>query len=256
MHTRNLILPSVTLENIPFLWAKNDILIFFIDMNSYDSPGTEFLDNNEKENLEKLQTLYFKKRFIVSRTVLKHILCCLLNKESSLDISTYKDRHGEVRIFNHDDLHICISYSENIAAIAISRVKIGIDIEIKRPFELKKTLKYLHNTPFYSGKPVDDVGILKAWTLKEAYCKYSNIDMLSSLNKKPGLDNVSYFNFLLNGKYILSIVTEMGQHIFNLSYLDLSYLDLSYLDLSCLEKINSYQGEAVWKTTENLSKQE
>jgi 4'-phosphopantetheinyl transferase len=100
------------------------------------------------------------------------------------------------------------------------------------------------------------VGILKVWTLKEAYCKYSNIDMLSSLNKKPGLDNVSYFNFLLNGKYILSIVTEMGQHIFNLSYLDLSYLDLSYLDLSCLEKINSYQGEAVWKTTENLSKQE
>ncbi|WP_243466571.1 4'-phosphopantetheinyl transferase family protein [Methanosarcina mazei] len=162
---------------------------------------------------------------------MKHILCCLLNKESSLDISTYKDRHGEVRIFNHDDLHICISYSENIAAIAISRVKIGIDI----PFELKKTLKYLHNTPFYSGKPVDDVGILKVWTLKEAYCKYSNIDMLSSLNKKPGL---------------------MGQHIFNLSYLDLSYLDLSYLDLSCLEKINSYQGEAVWKTTENLSKQE
>ncbi len=81
-----------------------------------------------------------KKRFIVSRTVLKHILRCLLKLESILDISTYKDRYGEVHILNHEELHICISYSEDIVALAVSKTRVGIDIEAKRPLALKKIL--------------------------------------------------------------------------------------------------------------------
>lgn len=232
MHTENLILSSVHLENIPYLWVKNDILVFFIDMNNYDSSGTEFLNNIEKKDLEKLQTPYFKKRFIVSRIVLKHILCHLLKMESTLDISTYRDMYGEVRIFNHEDLHLCISYSENIVALAISKVKIGIDVEIKRQLELKNTLKYLHKTPLYSDKPVTDAVLLKAWTVKEAYCKFSNKSMLSSLNKEPDFDNASYFNFVLDDKYIFSIVTGLGQRDINISRLE----KIDLIKANCLTK--------------------
>lgn len=220
MHADNLILSSIPLENTPHLWEKNDILIFLIDLDNYDALSTENLNNTEKEYLEKLQTLYFKKRFIVSRTVLKHIICNILKMESILNISTYKDRYGEVHILDHEDLHICISYSENIVALAISNFKIGVDIENKRPLELKNTLKYLHKTPLYTGNSINDSDFLNIWTLKEAYCKFSNKSLFSFLNKEPDFNNASYFNFLLDNKYIFSIVTESGQHAISINYLE------------------------------------
>lgn len=220
MHADNLILSSIPLENTPHLWEKNDILIFLIDLDNYDALSTENLNNTEKEYLEKLQTLYFKKRFIVSRTVLKHIICNILKMESILNISTYKDRYGEGHILDHEDLHICISYSENIVALAISKFKIGVDIENKRPLELKNTLKYLHKTPLYTGNSINDSDFLNIWTLKEAYCKFSNKSLFSFLNKEPDFNNASYFNFLLDNKYIFSIVTESGQHAISINHLE------------------------------------
>jgi len=151
---------------------------------------------------------------------LKHILCNLLKMESILNISTYKDRYGEVHILDHEDLHICISYSENIIALAISKIKIGVDIEIKRPLKLKNTLKYLHKTPLYTGNSITDSGVLNIWTLKEAYCKFSNQSMLSFLNKEPDFNNALYFSFVLDDKYIFSIVTESCRHTISINHLE------------------------------------
>ncbi|WP_410507552.1 hypothetical protein RSJ42_12135 [Methanosarcina hadiensis] len=228
MRTENLILSSVILENIPCLWEKHDILIFFIDLDNYNALSAEYLSSIEKENLEKLQTSYFKKRFIVSRTVLKHILCTLLRLDSALSISTYKDRYGKVHITDHEDLCICISYSENIIALAVSKVKIGIDVETRRLLELKNTLKYLHNERIYSDKPVTlypdksvtDNDFLKTWTLKEAFSKFSNKSMFFFLNKEPDFNNASYSHFLLDEKYIFSIVVESDRHTISMSHLE------------------------------------
>src|SRR5690606_23815750 len=108
MCTENLItLTSVSLENITRLWEHNDVLIFLIDLDNYGIVGVESLNNDEKESLEKLKTKHSKKRYIVSRTVLKHILYHLLKKKSILDISTYKDEHGEVHVLDHEELDIC-----------------------------------------------------------------------------------------------------------------------------------------------------
>ena len=63
---------------MPDLWEQNDILILLIDLDSYSVFSTEYLDDTEKEDLDRLKTSYFKKRYIVSRTVLKSIvLHCL-----------------------------------------------------------------------------------------------------------------------------------------------------------------------------------
>jgi len=223
MYTENLMtLSSVPLENIPHLWEHNDVLIFLIDPDNYDTLSMEYLNNIEREYLEKLQTIYFKKRYIVSRTVLKHVLCHLFNKSSVQDISTYKDEFGEVHILNHKELHICISYSENIVTLAISKVKAGIDVEIKRPMALKNTLKYLQTSSSYTDKSISDrdVDILTIWTLKEAYCKFSNKTMLSILSKEPDFNNVFYSSYLLDNKYILSVITDSDPHTINISRLE------------------------------------
>ena len=224
MYTENLMtLSTVPLENIPHLWGQNDVLIFLIDLDSYDTLSVEFLNSIERGDLEKLQTIYFKKRYIVSRMVLKHILCIILNKSSALEISTYKDECGEVHILNHKEFHICISYSENVVTLAISKVEIGIDVEIKRPLALKNTLKFFQTTSSCADKLIVDTDILKTWTMKEAYCKFSNKTMFSILSKEPDFNNACYSNYVLDNKYIFSVITDS---------------DLRTINISRLEKIN------------------
>jgi 4'-phosphopantetheinyl transferase len=224
MYTENIaILSSVSLQDTSHLWKKNDILIFFVDMDNYDILSIDYLNNAEREHLERLQTKYFRKRFIVSRVVLKHILCHLLNIGSVKEISTYKDNFGEVHILNQEKLYICMSYSENITTLSISKVKIGIDIEIKRSLALKNTLKYLQLTSSYLDKSASDTDFLKAWTIKEAYCKFSNKSLLSILNKESQLNNACCSNYLFDNKYVFSIVADSDSY---------------NIDISSLEKIN------------------
>ncbi|AKB75507.1 hypothetical protein MSLAZ_2246 [Methanosarcina lacustris Z-7289] len=221
MYTENLMqLSAVPLENIPQLWKQNDILVFLIDLDNYDTLSTGCLNSIEKEHLEKLQTTDFKKRYIISRMVLKHILCHLLNKNSVLEISTYKDECGEVHILNHKELHICISYSENIVTLAISKVEVGIDVEIKRPLALKNTLKYLQITSSCPEKSASDSDILKIWTMREAYCKFSNKSMLSILSRGPDFNNACCSSYVLDNKYIFSVITDSGLHTINISSLE------------------------------------
>ena len=63
---------------MPDLWEQNDILILLIDLDSYSVLSTEYLDDTEKEDLDRFKTSYFKKRYIVSRIVLKYVLSCLI----------------------------------------------------------------------------------------------------------------------------------------------------------------------------------
>ena len=220
MYNENLKLPfPVSLEYIPYLWQQSDVLVFLVDLDSYDIFSTSYLNRIELESLERLQTSHFKKRYIISRTVLKHVLCNIINERSASEISTYKDDYGKVCIRNHNELCICISYTESIAALAISKVEVGIDIELERKLALKSTLKNLRTKPSLTDKPVSEADFLKIWTLKEAYSKFSNKNMYLIFNKELDLSGVSHSTYFLDNKYLLSVITQSDSHILNISRL-------------------------------------
>lgn len=220
MCNKNLTIPfTISLETIPYLWKQSDVLILLVDLDNYDTFNMDYLDRVEMEHFEGLQTSYFKKRYTVSRTVLKHILCSILNERSASDISTYKDGHGRVFIRNHNELYICISYTASAVALAVSKVEVGIDIEFGRTLNLKNTLKYLREKPSFMDEPVSETDLLNEWTLKEAYCKFSNKNMISNLNKDLDLSNVSHSSYILDNKYIFSVITRSDSHIISINRL-------------------------------------
>ncbi|MDA0524638.1 4'-phosphopantetheinyl transferase family protein [Methanococcoides alaskense] len=209
MDTKNLKIPStVSLEHILHFWEQNDILILIVDLNDYDTLNTDHLDDIEKEHLEILQTEYFKKRYITSRIVLKHILCSILKERTVSDISMYKDKYGKVHVHNHKEVHICISYTENIVTLAISKTEIGVDVELRKLRSLTNVSKYLHNPLLHADTYANGHDHLMIWTLKEAYCKFLNKSILSNLNKELYLDNICHLNYIINSKYILAVVTD------------------------------------------------
>jgi 4'-phosphopantetheinyl transferase len=219
MYIRYLNLPaSILLKDIPFLWEQNDILILLIDLDSY-TLSTRFLDENEKEDLNNLKTSYFRERYIVSRTVLKFVLHYLLEGLSIFKIGTYKDEYGRVHVRDHEELHICISYTGNIVSIAISKVNAGIDIELKKPLSTGKFFKYLNKQALETEGLENGFELLTLFTLKEAYCKFSNTSILSCLNKELDLSNLFSSSYFLNERYILSIITDERPCAINISFL-------------------------------------
>lgn len=210
---------SVSLEYIPYLWQQSDVLIFLVDLDNYDTFNTSYLNRIELEYFEKLQTSHFKKRYIISRTVLKHILLNVANERSASEISTYKNEYGKVCIRNHNEMYICISYTESIAVLAISKVEVGIDIELVRKLALKSTLENLRMKPSLMDEPVSEIALLKIWTLKEAYSKFSNKSMHLIFNKELDLSSVSHSTYVLDNKYILSVITHSDSHIIDINHL-------------------------------------
>jgi|ERR1035437_113186 4'-phosphopantetheinyl transferase len=230
MFIRYLNLPfQISLKKISHLWEQNDIIILLVDLDNYNVLSTEYLDETEKEEMDIFKTNYFKKRYIVSRKVLKYIICCLFNEQSISSISTYKDEYGKVHVRDHEELHICLSYTGNIASLAISKIKVGIDIELEKLFSLKKISKYLYKPILGTKNSENDHDLLIVWTLKEAYSKFSNRSMLANLNKELDLRNVFHSSYILNEKYILSVITYVNLHDLNISFLPkIAFNNLNY----------------------------
>lgn len=220
MDTNNLKISStVSLEHILHFWEQNDILILIVDLNDYDALSTDHLDDIEKEHLESLQTEYFKKRYITSRMVLKYILCRLFKERAVSDISIYKDKCGKLHVHDHKEVHICISYTENIVTLAISKIEVGIDVELRKLRSLTNVSKCLHTTLSHADTYANGHDPLMIWTLKEAYCKFSNKSIFSNFNKELDLNNICHSNYIINNKYILAVVTDSDQYAINISQL-------------------------------------
>lgn len=219
MQTKDLKIPLISLEHIPRLWGQNDVLIFLVDLDDYGVLDTEHLDGIEKEYLERLKTAYFKKRYIVSRMVLKCVLCRLLKEKYVSDISMYKDEYGKIHTYSHEELHLCISYTENIVALAVSKVEVGIDVEFRKKRSLSKISKFLHNETLQNGKSENNLDILTRWTLNEAYCKFSNESVFSTFTKELNLNNLFHSSHIIDKMYILTIITGDNRHMININRL-------------------------------------
>ena len=221
MKIKNLKIQStISLGHIPLLWRQNDTLIFMIDLDDYSSLDEVYLDSREKKHLEGLKTEYFKKRYITSRFVLKHILCELLNEKLLSDVSLYKDKYERPHVRDHNELNLCISYTENIVILAISKAEIGVDIELRRSVSLKSASRYLQTKTVDNSRFTKDLDILMIWTLKEAYCKFSNKSLYSDLNKELDLGSLGHSSYLINYKYILAVVNVSSQCRINIGYLE------------------------------------
>ncbi len=220
MYSESLILSSpISLASIPYLWQQSDVLILLVNLDDYVTFNTSYLNKTEMEYLERLKTGYFKKRYIVSRTVLKHILYYIIRVEPVSEISTYKDEYGRLCIHNHSDLHICISYTQNTVVLAISNIEIGIDIELGKTLILKSNLRKLGSKFSFTDESINEADLLKIWTLKEAYSKFSNKSMYFIFCQILDLNGVKYLTYFIDNKYVLSIITYSGSHIVSINHL-------------------------------------
>ena len=130
------------------------------------------MDSAEKERVLQFKSDYFKKRFVVSRSLMKCILRHILGTGNLEEIVLSLGKKG-ILVCGRQDLFLSISYSGICIALSVGKRKIGSDIEMVRPVDLMK----IRSSPLFydmkcsNNKKSEFLHSLHAWTLLEAYAK-------------------------------------------------------------------------------------
>jgi len=209
-------------DTIPAIWGTSDVITFLADLGMYHPSLYDDLDNSEKEQEQKFKTAYFKKRFTVSRSILKHILPPILGtKKEPSDILLGKEKKGRIILHSRPDIGISLSYSGPCIAITVAKQKIGCDIEVVRPIKDNK----ITSCPVFINYPcMDDKEktrqVIHVWTLVESYAKLFDENPYSLLNPNVVFREANFVSYYINKYLILSLASEKKQFADSLVWLD------------------------------------
>ncbi|MEZ7503928.1 4'-phosphopantetheinyl transferase superfamily protein [Flavobacterium sp. Arc2] len=157
--------------------SSNDLIIYSIYLPHFielKSDLVKFLNSKEVERAERFHKEIDRNRFIIYRSILKFVL----SAHTQLDVkSTHFDYtvNKKPYLATHPWLHFNISHSEDYAVIAISRKKVGIDIEY-----MSKDFDFANVVPdVFEDKEISIIqnainkksAFYTLWTRKEAFVK-------------------------------------------------------------------------------------
>jgi 4'-phosphopantetheinyl transferase len=205
-------------DEIPAYWNEFDVITFLIDLGMDSASFDDFLDTGEKERAGKFRTDYFKKRYIVSRSILKQILNTILRTDTREDSIILPRKKGGIIVRGNPEVHVSLSYSGTCVALSIGKRKLGCDIEVVRPVYIRKTMScpLLHDRNCKN----DSRNFLHRWTLVESYAKLHDKNPFSLLNNQVFFEDVHFVSYCLNHDAIVSLALDSGTLKDTLFWLD------------------------------------
>jgi len=196
-------------EEVPVYWEAYDVITFLADLGMYRPSLYDLLDSSEKDREQKFKTEYFKKRFTLSRSLMKHILQPVLGAGKPSDILLGKEKKGRVTLQSRPDIFISLSYSGPCIAISLGKQKIGCDIEIVRPVKANKIASC---RLFSDSLHADDREYLRkvihVWTLVESCAKLYDENPYLLLNSCSLSGDANFVSYCINNHLILSLASE------------------------------------------------
>jgi 4'-phosphopantetheinyl transferase len=206
-------------EEIPAYWEAHDVITFLAHLGMYHPSLYELLDNSEKEQERRFKTEYFKKRFTISRGLLKHILKPVLGADQPSDILLGRETKGRLHLPAGPDISLSLSYSGPYIAITLGKQKTGSDIEVVRPV---KAGKIVSSQIFinYQGDSECLHQVIHVWTLVESCAKLFNENPYSLLNSCAVFKDANFVSYCINNHLILSLASGKKQFTDALVWLD------------------------------------
>ncbi len=126
----------------------------------------------------------------------------------------FRTAKGKPYVLSSSSLHVGVSHTEDVVAVAVSRYNFGIDMEHKnRPLHKMDAIirRYFSKgeKAFVSGDGPEETRkrFLSVWVQKEAYIKYLGTG-LSHLSKADTQSLPGQFYVAEHGSYILSVYAE------------------------------------------------
>lgn len=204
------------------------MLTFLVGLGIHDPYFYTYLDQHEKEKELEYKTDISRKRFVVSRTIIKHILKNILPVHGLSDIILIRKKYGRILIKDVPEVYISLSYSGTCIAITMGKQKIGNDIEVVRHVDIRKIKSYPLFSDTRSRNEKERIrNFLQMWTLIEAYVKLQDRSTYPCLVEKDIFQDANFVSYCINNSSILSLATGSDQVKDALFWLDTAGMELS-----------------------------
>jgi 4'-phosphopantetheinyl transferase len=193
-------------DEIPAYWETYDVITFLADLGMYDPSFSPILDKKEQDQEQAFKTEYFKKRFAVSRSIMKHLLKPLVGAKTSSDVLLGKEKKGRIRVHGRPDICISLSYSGCCIALTVGKQKIGSDIEVVRPLDIRKARSCpLFDNTGCSNEHERTLHFLQVWTMMEAYAKLHDRNPFPLLTGGSIPDDAHFVSYSIGGHFLMSL---------------------------------------------------
>ena len=193
-------------ESIPdkkYFLDSDDIIIYTIYLPNFTDIKNDLSKFLNAKEIKKAQRFYKESdtnRFIIYRSILKFILAAhtkLRIKDIYFDYNFNKKPY----LISHPWLHFNVSHSEDFAAIAISRKKVGLDIEyMSNDFKFTTLLPdVFEDSEAIQIQNSSDIkhAFYTSWTRKEAFVKALGKGIDEDFKNIPSLDGQYYIDSTL-----------------------------------------------------------
>ncbi len=157
-----------------YLTTSSDIHLWRVSLEELDPPSlARVLSDDERRRAAKFRFEQHRQEFVAARAVLRHVLAAYVgNAPASLQF-----RYGEHGKPALDGIEFNLSHSGAKALIAVSRSRIGVDLERVDPNFRWEEIAAVFFSP-QEGKmiaaqpaPHRVTAFLRCWTRREAYLK-------------------------------------------------------------------------------------
>ena len=203
---------TCSFEGILPRWKVHDTLTFLVDLGMYHPTFRTFLDPGERERELLFKTVISRKRFVVSRTILKHILQAILQTANAADVVLIRRDDGRILVQGYPDMFISLSYSGTRIAVTVGKRKIGSDIEALRPVTIEKIRSCpLFTDEDYKNGKESSHDFFHVWTLVEAYAKLHDSNPYPFLLWKELPQDAHFVSYCINNSLIFSLAYGLDE---------------------------------------------
>jgi 4'-phosphopantetheinyl transferase len=189
-------------------WLAYDAITFLIDIGMYKPAFHDFLTDEEKEYELRFKPVISRRRFVVSRAILKHILAKILPKIKFNDIVLIRDNDGRIHVKDKPHVYICLSYYGTSIVITVGNIKIGSDIVRVRPLLDKKITASPIFCDYQCAQGEEGIRmVIHIWTLVESYAKLYDTNPYPLLNSCLPFKNAEFLSYYIDQHMIFSLAS-------------------------------------------------
>lgn len=202
-------------------WMGHDAVTVLVDLGMYRPELYAHLSDDEKERVLRYKPSRSRRRFILSRAVLKRILSEIFPEADAGEIVLTRSADGRILVKDRPHVHVSLSYYDTSIAVTVGKRKLGSDIEGVRPIRDRKITasRVFHECPRAEGTD-HTVQVIHVWTLVEACAKLFDVNPYRLLGACSPFGGANLVSYRIDHRLILSLAAGPGRFTEVLVWLD------------------------------------